>query len=110
MLNRWITPLESRIDYLTLQTGQKLPVPFVVLVVFATNIRPAELRRRSVPPPDPLQGVRREPDGGRLQADLPAAAARNAALDYDEALVDGLVQRRVHAARHSAARHATRAT
>ena len=32
LLNRWITPLESRVDYLTLQTGQKLPMPFVVLV------------------------------------------------------------------------------
>ena len=43
LLNRWITPLESRVDYLTLQTGQKLPMPFVVLVVFATNINPSEL-------------------------------------------------------------------
>ncbi|MDH4065200.1 MAG: ATP-binding protein, partial [Acidobacteriota bacterium] len=43
LLNRWITPLESRVDHLTLQTGQKLPVPFAVLVVFATNIRPEEL-------------------------------------------------------------------
>ena len=43
LLNRWITPLESRTDYLTLETGQKLPVPFVVLVVFATNVRPADL-------------------------------------------------------------------
>jgi len=43
MLNRWITPLESRIDFLTLQTGQKVVVPFAILVVFATNIRPSEL-------------------------------------------------------------------
>jgi len=43
LLNRWITPLESRVDYLTLQTGQKLPVPFGVLIVFATNIKPTEL-------------------------------------------------------------------
>jgi len=43
ILNRWITPLESRVDYLTLQTGQKLPMPFGVLVVFATNIKPTEL-------------------------------------------------------------------
>jgi predicted ATPase with chaperone activity len=43
LLNRWITPLESRTDYLTLQSGQKMPVPFVVLVVFATNIQPADL-------------------------------------------------------------------
>jgi predicted ATPase with chaperone activity len=43
LLNRWIVPLESRIDYLTLQTGQKFDLPFIVLVVFATNLRPAEL-------------------------------------------------------------------
>jgi predicted ATPase with chaperone activity len=43
LLNRWITPLESRVDYLTLQSGQKVAVPFMVLPVFATNIKPAEL-------------------------------------------------------------------
>jgi len=43
MLNRWIVPLESRVDFLTLQSGQKLDVPFDVLVVFATNIKPTEL-------------------------------------------------------------------
>ena len=43
LLNRWIVPLESRVDYLTLQTGQKLEIPFSVLVVFATNIKPSEL-------------------------------------------------------------------
>jgi predicted ATPase with chaperone activity len=43
MLNRWIVPLESRIDFLTLQSGQKFDVPFDVLVVFATNIKPTEL-------------------------------------------------------------------
>jgi hypothetical protein len=43
LLNRWIIPLESRIDYLTLHTGQKFPLPFEALVVFATNLRPADL-------------------------------------------------------------------
>jgi energy-coupling factor transporter ATP-binding protein EcfA2 len=43
MLNRWIVPLESRIDFLTLQSGQKFEVPFMVLVVFATNIHPSKL-------------------------------------------------------------------
>ena len=33
LLNRWIVPLESRIDYLTLHTGKKFQVPFDVLVV-----------------------------------------------------------------------------
>jgi hypothetical protein len=43
LLNRWIVPLESRVDFLTLNSGQKFEMPFMVLVAFATNIRPQEL-------------------------------------------------------------------
>jgi hypothetical protein len=43
LLNRWIVPLESRVDFLTLNTGRKFELPFMLLVVFATNIRPSEL-------------------------------------------------------------------
>jgi hypothetical protein len=43
LLNRWIVPLESRIDYLTLHTGKKFQVPFDVLIVFATNLDPDSL-------------------------------------------------------------------
>ncbi len=40
LLNRWIVPLESRVDYLTLHTGRKFEIPFNVLIVFATNLSP----------------------------------------------------------------------
>ena len=43
LLNRWIVPLESRFDYLTLHTGKKFQVPFDVLIVFATNLNPDTL-------------------------------------------------------------------
>jgi SpoVK/Ycf46/Vps4 family AAA+-type ATPase len=43
LLNRWIVPLESRVDYLTLHTGKKFQVPFDVLTVFATNLDPLSL-------------------------------------------------------------------
>ena len=43
LLNRWIVPLESRVDYLTLNSGQKFELPFMVLIAFATNIRPQDL-------------------------------------------------------------------
>jgi len=43
LLNRWIVPLESRVDFLALQTGQKFDIPFMTMIVFATNIRPGEL-------------------------------------------------------------------
>lgn len=43
LLNRWIVPLEKRVDYLTLHTGHKFPIPFDCLVVFATNLDPTDL-------------------------------------------------------------------
>jgi len=43
LLNRWIVPLEKRVDYLTLHTGRKIEVPFEVLIVFSTNLEPKDL-------------------------------------------------------------------
>jgi predicted ATPase with chaperone activity len=43
LLNRWIVPLENRIDYLSLHTGRKIEVPFDVLVIFSTNLPPRDL-------------------------------------------------------------------
>lgn len=43
LLNRWIVPLENRIDFLTLHTGRKIDIPFDVLVVFSTNLPPHDL-------------------------------------------------------------------
>jgi predicted ATPase with chaperone activity len=43
LLNRWIVPLEKRIDFMTLHTGRKFEVPFEVLIVFSTNLEPREL-------------------------------------------------------------------
>ena len=43
LLNRWIVPLENRIDYLTLHTGRKIELVFDVLVIFSTNLPPKDL-------------------------------------------------------------------
>ncbi len=43
LLNRWIVPLESRIDYLKLNTGKSFSIPFDELVFFSTNLEPADL-------------------------------------------------------------------
>lgn len=65
LLNRWIIPLEHRIDYLTLHNGQKIQVPFLQLLIIATNLDlgvvtdPAFLRRMGyrlyLAPPSPEQ-------------------------------------------------------
>jgi len=43
LLNRWIVPLELRIDFLALQTGKKIEIPFDQLIVFSTNLDPVDL-------------------------------------------------------------------
>jgi predicted ATPase with chaperone activity len=90
-LNRWIVPLESRVDYLTLQTGQKFELPFAVLLVFATNLQPstlvdeAFLRRihyKVLAESPTVEEFRDIFKGCCLQRDVP----------FDTALVDGMLK------------------
>jgi len=91
MLNRWIVPLEARVDFLTLQSGQKLEVPFDVLVVFATNIKPSELVDEAF--------LRRIQYKILAESPSPAAFKRiferccgERGLGFDEQLVDALIR------------------
>jgi SpoVK/Ycf46/Vps4 family AAA+-type ATPase len=43
LLNRWIVPMEARVDYLSLLSGETMEVPFELLLVFSTNIPPQQL-------------------------------------------------------------------
>lgn len=43
LLNRWIVPLEERLDFLTFHTGKKFAVPFETLIIFSTNLDPESL-------------------------------------------------------------------
>jgi MoxR-like ATPase len=43
LLNRWIVPLEGRVDYLNLHTGKSFVIPFEELVIFSTNLEPEDL-------------------------------------------------------------------
>jgi hypothetical protein len=40
VLNRWIVPMDRRVDYLTFVTGGKMEVPFDMFLIFSTNLRP----------------------------------------------------------------------
>jgi predicted ATPase with chaperone activity len=92
LLNRWIVPLESRVDFLTLQSGQKFEIPFGVLIVFATNIKPSELVDEAF-----LRRIRY-----KVYAEGPTAAefmrifencCRERNLSFDRTLVDQLLAR-----------------
>ena len=43
VLNRWVLPLENRVDFLTLHTGKKFAVAFDGLVIFSTNLTPSKI-------------------------------------------------------------------
>ncbi len=43
LLNRWIVPLDRGIDFLSLRTGVKFPIPFETMVIFSTNLDPRQL-------------------------------------------------------------------
>jgi hypothetical protein len=84
LLNRWIVPLDRRIDFLSLGSGRKFDVPFEVMVVFSTNLQPSELADDAF--------LRRIPNKILIPAvDAPtfdaifrmAAAAANIECDYD---------------------------
>ena len=72
LLNRWIVPLEKRVDYLTLHTGKKIEIPFDMLIVFFDQPRSGGPRRRGLPPPDPLQDRDRGAHRGAVRGDLQA--------------------------------------
>ena len=43
VLNRWIVPMDRRVDYLTFQNGGKVQVPFETFLIFSTNLKPEQL-------------------------------------------------------------------
>jgi predicted ATPase with chaperone activity len=92
LLNRWIVPLERKVDFLTLHTGKKISVPFEQLVVFSTNLDPdrlvdeAFLRRMGY-------RVRIEPPSESTYRQIFARYADMVGITYSPELVDELLER-----------------
>jgi predicted ATPase with chaperone activity len=92
LLNRWIVPLESRVDFLTLETGQKFDLPFQVMVVFATNVKPAELVDEAFLRRIHYKVFAENPTRSEfLQIFAGCCQARG--LEYDENLAEALIAR-----------------
>ncbi len=96
LLNRWIVPLESRIDFLMLNSGVSFQIPFDELVVFSTNLEPADLMDpaflRRIPYKIELFG----PDEAAFK-DIFLAAARRNRLTIDDATFEYILGRLVGA-------------
>ena len=92
LFNRWIIPLENRVDYLTLHTGKKIQVPFEQLLIFASNLDSADFAEEAF--------LRRL--GYRLAAESPSSETYGrifrryveaCRLRYEPRLLDALLAR-----------------
>jgi predicted ATPase with chaperone activity len=92
LLNRWIIPLENRVDCLTLSTGRKIDIPFEQIIVFATNLTDADLvdeafmrrmgYRLTVSRPTP-----------KIFTEIFCRTADEFGVSVDQALIEQLLQR-----------------
>jgi hypothetical protein len=89
LLNRWILPLEERIDYMTLSTGKKFAVPFEQLIIFSTNLDPRELVDEAF-----LRRIRHKISIGtpdrELFTEIFALSCRQRSIPYNQGAVDYL--------------------
>ncbi|MBL8172033.1 MAG: ATP-binding protein [Acidobacteria bacterium] len=92
LLNRWIVPLERKVDFLTLHTGKKISVPFEQLVVFSTNLEPSRLvdeaflRRMGY-------RVRIEPPAEDTYRRIFERRAEMVGVSYDSSVLDYLISK-----------------
>ncbi|HKY21900.1 MAG TPA: hypothetical protein VJM31_11850 [Vicinamibacterales bacterium] len=89
LLNRWIVPLESRVDYLNLQTGRKFQVPFDTMVVFATNLEPQTLADEAFLRRIPYKILAKNPSLSQFSKIFEMNCNRHG-LTYDPAIVQHL--------------------
>ena len=92
LLNRWIVPLERRVDYLALHTGKKIEVPFEQLVVFSTNLDEKDLADQAF--------LRRMGYRARVEPPTPAAYAEifkrvayNRGIKCDQPILDHVLNK-----------------
>jgi predicted ATPase with chaperone activity len=90
LLNRWIVPLENKVDYLTLANGKKIQVPFEQLIIFSTNLEPAKLADDAFLRRIPYKIEVGDPGDKEFQL-LFSIMARSFGCRYDAAAVDYLI-------------------
>jgi hypothetical protein len=92
LMNRWIVPLDRRIDHLGLHTGEKFTVPFDVTVVFSSNLSPGELADEAF-----LRRLGYKIYLGAIDADLYRQLCRQVAvqlgLKLTEEIIEALIAR-----------------
>jgi len=92
LLNRWIVPMEKRYDFLDLANGQKIQVPFDQLLIFSTNLEPKDLVDEAFLRRIPYKINVSDPSEAEFR-ELFRRMARTFEIDYDEQVVDYVIER-----------------
>jgi len=92
LLNRWIVPLENHHDYLTLPSGKKIQVPFQQLIIFSTNLDPADLVDEAFLRRIPYRIEVRDPDVKEFQ-NLFQLAAERLGCEFEKAAVEHVLNK-----------------
>ncbi len=91
LLNRWVVPLDRRIDFLSLAGGKKVEIPFELFVVFATNLEPATLADAAF-----LRRIQTKIKVGAVTEEqfheIFRAICKDANLQYEPAMVNELIE------------------
>jgi hypothetical protein len=98
LLNRWIVPLESRVDFLTLHTGRKFELPFNVFIIFATNLKPESLADEAFLRRIPYKILAKDPTSAEY-CKIFELNCRKRGLAFDAVMVEYL-ERRYYQPRH----------
>ncbi|HTP31983.1 MAG TPA: hypothetical protein VMJ75_07415 [Candidatus Acidoferrales bacterium] len=92
VLNRWIVPMERRVDYLSFMTGGKMTVPFETFLVFSTNLNPADIGDEAFLRRIQYKMLLRGPTGPEFTTIFQSFCAANS-LPYSRDMVDRFVER-----------------
>lgn len=91
LLNRWIVPLQSRIDFLKLHTGKSFSIPFDELVIFSTNMAPADLMDPAFLRRIPYKLETEAPTAGDFRKIFRNVAAQRA-IELPEEIIDYVLE------------------
>jgi predicted ATPase with chaperone activity len=92
LLNRWVVPLDRRVDFLSMAGGKKLQIPFDLFVVFATNLDPATVVEEAF-----LRRIQTKINLGKVTSEqfheIFRRACEKGGLGYDAELVTDVMHR-----------------
>ena len=91
ILNRWIVPLERRVDFLTLPSGRQIQVPFDQNLVFATNLEPCDLVDEAFLRRIPYKIELPSPDESTFR-EVFESVARKMQIEIEEGALDYLIE------------------